>query len=112
MAFGNVANDFTVRRFLLQNVCRERVKMFFFCSFIVPCGSRPSITRIVGGTVAPVNSWPWQAMLRDSSGSQFCGGSLIHPQWVLTATHCICGKSTSSVKVRYDKLSRFIILVN
>ncbi|KAL9953476.1 hypothetical protein ACROYT_G040898 [Oculina patagonica] len=64
------------------------------------CGSRPSSSRIVGGTAAPVNSWPWQAMLRDSSGRQFCGGSLIDPLWVVTATHCIYGKSPSSVKVR------------
>ncbi|XP_078355036.1 uncharacterized protein LOC144639618, partial [Oculina patagonica] len=65
----------------------------------ISCGSRPSSSRIVGGTVAPVNSWPWQAMLRDSSGRQFCGGSLIDPLWVVTATHCIYGKSPSSVKV-------------
>ena len=61
---------------------------------------RSSSARIVGGTIAAVNSWPWQAMLREPGGRQFCGGSLIHPQWVLTATHCVRRKSTSSVKVR------------
>ena len=68
-------------------------------SFSVSCGYRPSGMRIVGGSVAPINSWPWQAMLRNSYGSQFCGGSLIHPLWVVTATHCVQGKSASSVKV-------------
>ncbi|CAH3172193.1 unnamed protein product, partial [Porites evermanni] len=55
------------------------------------CGVRPSVStpRIVNGSEAPVNGWPWQAMLLSSSGRQFCGGSLIHPQWVLTATHCV-----------------------
>ncbi|XP_022786238.1 uncharacterized protein LOC111326491 isoform X2 [Stylophora pistillata] len=63
------------------------------------CGSRPSGTRIVGGSIALINSWPWQAMLQTSYGSQFCGGTLIHPLWVVTATHCVRGKSVSSVKV-------------
>lgn len=65
-----------------------------------PCGERPtSSTRIVGGTVAPINDWPWQAMLRKTGGGQFCGGSLIRPEWVLTAAHCIEGESPSSIEV-------------
>ncbi|XP_074619287.1 uncharacterized protein LOC141878299 isoform X2 [Acropora palmata] len=64
------------------------------------CGMRPtSSTLIVGGTVAPINSWPWQALLRTRDGRQFCGGSLIKPEWVLTATHCVVGKSPSNIQV-------------
>ncbi|KAL9985662.1 hypothetical protein ACROYT_G008088 [Oculina patagonica] len=63
------------------------------------CGSRPN-TRIVGGTEAPINSWPWQVMLMTSSNRQFCGGSLIDPSWVLTAAHCVRRSSPSRVKVR------------
>ncbi|KAM7428099.1 hypothetical protein ABFA07_020874 [Porites harrisoni] len=67
----------------------------------VICGSRPSASsRIVGGSVARVNSWPWQVMLIRTSGSQFCGGSLVDPYWVVTAAHCISGKSPSSIKVK------------
>ncbi|KAL9986059.1 hypothetical protein ACROYT_G000125 [Oculina patagonica] len=64
------------------------------------CGSRTSMTRIVGGTEAPVNSWPWQVMLRHTHGSQFCGGSLVDPYWVVTAAHCLPGKTASSIKIR------------
>ncbi|KAL9986055.1 hypothetical protein ACROYT_G000121 [Oculina patagonica] len=64
------------------------------------CGSRPSMSRIVGGTEAPVNSWPWQVMVTDNYGNQFCGGSLVDPYWVVTAAHCMVGETPSSVKIR------------
>ncbi|XP_056150795.1 plasminogen [Lampris incognitus] len=45
--------------------------------------------RIVGGCVSKPFSWPWQISLRTNSGIHFCGGTLIAPQWVLTAKHCL-----------------------
>lgn len=44
-------------------------------------------TEIVGGQPATVGAWPWQAMVR--SGPYLCGGSLVAPQWVVTAAHCL-----------------------
>lgn len=71
---------------------------------IVPgsCGIRPS-TRIVGGARARPGDWPWQAQIRSFRfGSPFCGGSLISPQWVVSASHCY----KSSLYVRWvDELS-------
>lgn len=49
--------------------------------------------RIVGGEEAVPNSLPYQVALitEFSTGRAFCGGSLIRPDVVLTAAHCIDG---------------------
>ncbi|XP_054125575.1 chymotrypsin-like protease CTRL-1 [Melozone crissalis] len=44
--------------------------------------------RIVNGQNAVPGSWPWQVSLQTTTGSHFCGGSLINQYWVVTAAHC------------------------
>jgi secreted trypsin-like serine protease len=46
---------------------------------------------IVAGTEAPDGKYPWQVRLYSSVTDQrgFCGGTIIAPQWILTAGHCV-----------------------
>ncbi|XP_078386922.1 salivary plasminogen activator beta-like [Cetorhinus maximus] len=67
------------------------------CQTIVAlkCGQREyKMNKITGGKKAAIEFHPWQAALyiteiRSTNPYFICGGSLIHPCWVLTAAHCV-----------------------
>ncbi|ESP04644.1 hypothetical protein LOTGIDRAFT_179982 [Lottia gigantea] len=57
------------------------------------CGIRPNNAsgsyRIVGGQEARANSWPWVVAVMTKWKEQYCGATLIAPQWAITAAHCV-----------------------
>ncbi|MCL4156527.1 UNVERIFIED_CONTAM: hypothetical protein GTU68_059876, partial [Idotea baltica] len=65
------------------------------------CGIDNSLARIVGGTEADENEYPWLAQLITTGRSSyfFCGGSLISPEYVLTAAHCVQGDRPNDIQV-------------
>ncbi|KXJ23472.1 Transmembrane protease serine 6 [Exaiptasia diaphana] len=80
----------------------------------VKCGTKViGKQRIIGGSIAKKGSWPWQVAVGKRNGTnQFCGGSIIVPNWIVTAAHCFQPNPNSSrYIVTAGKLSELTSLI-
>ncbi|XP_071371407.1 transmembrane protease serine 2 [Centroberyx affinis] len=69
----------------------------------IACGRSEAapLTRIVGGTAAARGAWPWQVSLQ-IRGKHICGGSIISPDWILSAAHCFDKQSNFNIWMVYS----------
>jgi len=76
---------------------------------VVECGVVPaddtSNGRIVGGSDATRDHYPWQVVLKRHGGF-ICGASVIHESWVITAAHCVTGNGASAFSITAGVHSR------
>lgn len=55
-------------------------------------GGGSAHAAVVGGAPAASGTWPWLAYITDRVGPtdvQFCGGTVVAPNLILTAAHCV-----------------------
>uniref|UniRef100_A0A6B0UVZ6 Putative trypsin-like serine protease n=1 Tax=Ixodes ricinus TaxID=34613 RepID=A0A6B0UVZ6_IXORI len=68
------------------------------------CGQRQIVkhisARIINGTEAPPEHWPWMVAIYNPNDTLVCGGSLINEQYVLTAAHCFRNQDPHKFSVR------------
>ncbi|XP_040185110.1 complement factor I [Rana temporaria] len=83
----------------------------------VSCGipvKQPDIKRfkrIIGGTKAKENQFPWQVAIKDGAKVN-CGGIYIGGCWVLTAAHCVRADQPHKYRVIIELLDRLSVSEN
>ncbi|XP_045215576.2 chymotrypsinogen B-like [Mercenaria mercenaria] len=69
------------------------------CGRITRLTTPNPMLRVVGGDPALEGAWPWQVALVDLSGDIFCGGTLVTPEFVVTAAHCFVSYTEVDIEV-------------
>jgi hypothetical protein len=75
--------------------CYERL-----CGCPTSTYGRFDTSRIIGGNDAPPLTYPWLvALTRQNRTDPFCAGFIITSRMILTAAHCIYGRSQNDIQI-------------
>lgn len=71
-----------------------------------PLEAEDQAQEIVGGTATQITSVPWQVSMQTAQGSHFCGGAIIAPTWIATASHCVAEGAPGRIVAGISQLSQ------
>ncbi|MFT7803433.1 transmembrane protease serine 13-like [Arapaima gigas] len=104
---NNLPSDFIQGRVTISSACPGQEVVSLMCT---DCGKKIT-SRIIGGTPAQLGQWPWQLSLQ-FQGSHMCGGSLVAPDFLLSAAHCFSGSDPLTLKPSNWNVYGGMVLMN
>jgi secreted trypsin-like serine protease len=78
---------------------RWLVGMLVAAAVLVPGTAGAVGPGIAGGDAVDIADVPWMVALIDQAGYPFCGATLISPTVVVTAAHCLAGRTAGGILV-------------
>lgn len=83
--------------------------IILYVSYIINALSleEPNEGKIVGGSPARIQAHPHQISLQRPGWYHTCGGSIIAPNLILTAAHCIYNKNVQTYQIRAGSAMRY-----
>jgi len=71
----------------------------------VECGTETA-SRIINGAKVAAKELPWMISIRDYLGFPFCGGTILTPEYSITAAHCREFRRLKEYKITTGHLER------